>query len=224
MRYRTVLLDLDGTLLDHLPAIHRSYAHTLPQLGLPAPTREQVKRAIGGGLENAMRRFVREADLARALHIYREHWDRTMLDGVELMPGADALLRALHGQGCTLAVFTNKLGASSRLVCDYLGIAPMFRGIFGAKDTPWLKPDPRYVAHVLAAVGGDAATACLLGDSPYDAEAARRSGLTSYLVTTGTHSAAELSAAGAEHVYADLFALAREAFGLRLPEPGKPAR
>ena len=54
MRFRTVLFDLDGTLMDHLPAIHRSYVHTLPQLGLPAPTYEQVKRAIGGGLENAM--------------------------------------------------------------------------------------------------------------------------------------------------------------------------
>jgi len=58
MRFQTILFDLDGTLLDHLPAIHASYAHTLPQLGLPAPTREQVRRVIGGGLENAMRRFV----------------------------------------------------------------------------------------------------------------------------------------------------------------------
>ena len=223
MRYRTVLLDLDGTLLDHLPAIHRSYAHTLPQLGLPAPTREQVRRAIGGGLENAMRRFVRAADLPRALQIYREHWDRTMLDGVELMPGADALLHALHDAGCTLAVFTNKLGSSSRLVCDYLGIARLFRGIFGAKDTPWLKPDPRYVAHVLKAIGGEAATTCLVGDSPYDAEAARRSGLACYLVTTGTHAAAELRTAGAEHVYGDLVALARDAFDLELRAgPGSP--
>ena len=177
MRYRTVLFDLDGTLLDHLTAIHRSYAHTLPLLGLPAPTREQVRRAIGGGLENAMRRFVREADLARALTIYSDYWDRTMLEGVELMPGADALLRALHDLGCTLAVFTNKYGSSSRLVCDALGIAPLFRGIFGAHDTPWLKPDPRYVAHVLSTVGGEAATACLVGDSPFDIEAARKSGL-----------------------------------------------
>ncbi|HTX65686.1 MAG TPA: HAD family hydrolase [Opitutaceae bacterium] len=219
MRYRTVLFDLDGTLLDHLTAIHRSYAHTLPQLGLPAPTREAVKRAIGGGLENAMRRFVREADLPRALAIYSEYWDRTMLQGAELMPGADALLRALHAQGCTLAVFTNKYGSSSRLVCDALGIAPLFRGVFGAKDTPWLKPDPRFVAHVLAAIGGEAATACMVGDSPFDVEAAQKGSLDCFLVTTGTHSAGELQAAGATHVYPDLLALARDAFGIDLPLP-----
>jgi phosphoglycolate phosphatase len=216
MRYRTVLFDLDGTLLDHLPAIHRCYAHTLPQLGLPAPTRDQVRRAVGGGLENAMRRFVREADLPRALRIYRAHWDRTMLEGVELMPGAGELLRTLHARGCTLAVLSNKYGASSRLVCDYLGIAPLFRGIFGAHDTPWLKPDSKFTAHVLTALGADVTTTCLVGDSPFDAEAARTGGLTCYLVTTGTHSIEELRTAGAPHIYPDLFALAFEAFDLRL--------
>jgi len=224
MRHRTVLFDLDGTLLDHLTAIHRAYAHTLPQLGLPAPTRDEVRRAIGGGLENAMRRFVREADLARALTIYSEFWDRTMLQGAELMGGADALLHTLHDRGCTLAVFTNKYGSSSRLVCDALGIAPLFRGIFGARDTPWLKPDPRFTAHVLATIGGEAATACLVGDSPFDIEAAAKSGLDCFLVTTGTHTAEELQAAGGTHIYPDLLALGRAAFGLALEPPPRRDR
>jgi phosphoglycolate phosphatase len=224
MRYRTVLFDLDGTLLDHLPTIHRSYAHTLPQLGLPAPTLEQVRRAIGGGLENAMRRFVSEPDLPRALAIYRAYWDRTMLDGVELMPGAGELLTTLHARGCTLAVLTNKHGPSSRAVCGHLGIAKLFTGIYGAGDTPWLKPDPRLTAHVLTVLGAarpepverDAATTCLVGDSPFDAATARNGGFPAFLVTTGTHSTEELKAAGAEHVYPDLRSLAREVFDLRL--------
>jgi phosphoglycolate phosphatase-like HAD superfamily hydrolase len=219
MRFRTILFDLDGTLLDHLPAIHRSYAHTLPQLGLPAPTREQVRRAIGGGLANAMRRFVGEADLPRALRIYRAHWDRTMLEGVALMPGAAELLRALRARGCTLGVLTNKHGPSSRAVCRHLGIAALFGVIAGAEDTPWLKPDPRLTAHVLAALDARPAGACLIGDSPFDAETARHGGLPAYLVTTGTHGRAELRAAGAEHVYRNLRALARGVFGLRLDVP-----
>jgi phosphoglycolate phosphatase len=219
MRYQTVLFDLDGTLLDHLPAIHRSYAYTLPQLGRPAPTREQVRRAIGGGLEDAMRRLVPEADLSRALAIYRAYWDRTMLDGVELMPGAGELLRILHAQGCTLAVLTNKHGFSSRRVCEHLGIAPLLRGVFGALDTPWLKPDPRLTAHVLTTLGADPATACLVGDSPFDAETARQGAFPAFLVTTGTHSADELRAVGAEHIYPDLATLARVAFATELTSP-----
>ncbi|HOD48057.1 MAG TPA: HAD hydrolase-like protein, partial [Opitutaceae bacterium] len=88
MRFRTVLFDLDGTLIDHLSAIHRSYSHTLPQLGYPAPTREQVRRVIGGGLTHAMRQLVPPEKLEAALAIYRPYWDRTMLDDVVLLDGA----------------------------------------------------------------------------------------------------------------------------------------
>ena len=214
MRFQTVLFDLDGTLIDHLPAIHSCYVHTLPQLGLPAPSREEVRRAIGGGLEDAMRRFVSEADLPRALTIFRAYWDKTMLEGVELMPGAAELLRALHAHGATAAVLTNKHGPSSRRVCEHLGIRPLLRGVFGAQDTPWLKPDPRFTAHALAILGADPSAACLVGDSPFDAETARRAGIAGLFVTTGTHTAEDLRAAGAVHVYPSLVALAREAFGL----------
>ena len=192
MRFKTILFDLDGTLLDHLPAIHRSYVHTLPQLGHPAPTREQVRRAIGGGLEKAMLHFVSPAELSRALGLFRAHWDQTMLDGVELMPGAGELLRALRQQGCTLAVFTNKHGPSSRRVCEHLGIARLLKGVYGAHDTPWLKPDPAFAAHVLKELGAEPATTCLVGDSPFDAEAARQAGFPAFLVTTATHSAARI--------------------------------
>ena len=96
-----------------------------------------------------MRRFVSEADLPRALQIYRAHWDRTMLAGATLMPGAGELLRALHARGCTLAVLTNKHGPSSRAVCRHLGIAPLLRGVTGAEDTPWLKPDARLTAQLV---------------------------------------------------------------------------
>lgn len=207
MRYRTVLFDLDGTLIDHLPAIHRSYGHTLPKIGLPAPTYEQVKRAIGGGLEKAMRNFVTEDQLPQALAIYRKHWDETMLEGVSLMPGARDVLEALQRAGVRTAVFTNKHGPSSRLVCEHLGIAPLLSGIFGATDTPWLKPQPEFAKHVLEALSAEAATSCLVGDSPFDVQAAHKAGMAFAGVETGTHSREELASAGAEVVHRDMVEL-----------------
>ena len=211
--FHTILFDLDGTLIEHLPAIHRSYAHTLPQLGLPAPTVEQVRRAIGGGLENAMRRFVGEADLPRALQIYRAYWERTMLDGVELMPGAAALLQSLHARGAKLAVVSNKHGPSSRRVCAHLGIDRDFNLIIGAGDTPWLKPDRRLTDHIIDRLGADRATTCFVGDSPFDVETARQAGIPCFCVTTGTHDAATLAAARPDGVYPDLATLASAVFG-----------
>ena len=148
----------------------------MAQLGLPPPTMAQVHRAGGGGLEVAVERLVGRERLAEALPIYREYWARTMLDGVVLLPGARELLEALHSCGAKLGVFTNKLGTSSRLVCDHLGLTPLLGAIVGAKDTPWLKPEPEFAAHILAQLGATPATTLLVGDSPYDVEGAHNGG------------------------------------------------
>lgn len=214
MRFRTVLFDLDGTLMDHLPAIHRCYVHTLPQLGLPAPSYDEVKRSIGGGLENAMLRFVPPDRLSEALAIYRPYWDANMLTGADPMPGAIALLQRLQARGVACAVFTNKLGSSAREVCAHLGFMPHVQHVFGAKDTAWLKPAPEFTAHALATLGAEAATTCLVGDSPWDVQAARNGGFPSFAVTTGTHTGAELRGAGADAIYENLTALGAAQFGV----------
>ncbi len=207
--FRTFLFDLDGTLVDHFAAIHRSHRHTMIQLGLPAPTMAEVRAAVGGGLENAIARLAGPALVARALPIYREYWDRTMLDDVVLLPGAMELLAALKQRGLQTAVFTNKHGPSARLICTHLGIDRLLDGVFGAMDTPWLKPDRRFTDHVLAQLKADAKTTLFVGDSPYDIQAAHNAGLPCWCVSTGTHTAAELRAARAEAVYANLAEIGR---------------
>jgi len=206
-RFATILFDLDGTLIDHFAAIHRSHSHTIRQLGLPAPTLAQVRSAVGGGLEHAIAQLIGPARVAEALPIYRAYWDATMLADVVLLPGALALLNSLHARGTNLAVFTNKLGSSSRLICAHLGLAPFLQGNFGARDTAWLKPQPEFAAHVLAQLAANPATTLLVGDSPFDIAAAHNVGLPCWAVTTGTHHADELHAAGADAVYASLRAV-----------------
>jgi len=210
MRPTTVLFDLDGTLIDHFKAIHRCHAYTMKQLGLPAPTMTQVRAAVGGGVELAVERLVGAALKPAALAIYRPYWDATMLEDVELLAGARELLGLLRQHGIRTAVYTNKHGPSSRLTCAHLGLTDLLDGNFGATDTPWLKPDPAFTRHVLTALGADAADTLLVGDSPFDVATARSGGLGFIGVSTGTHTAAELQAAGASRVCADLFEVARE--------------
>lgn len=205
-----VLFDLDGTLIDHFKAIHRCHTHAMTRLGLPAPTMAQVRSAVGGGVELAVERLVGQELKAAALALYRPHWDATMLEDAEILPGAVELLTALRARGSRAAVFTNKHGPSSRAVCAHLGLAPLLDGNFGATDTPWLKPDLAFAHHVLAHLGAEAVTTMLVGDSPFDVEAARLAGFAFIGVTTGTHIAEELRAAGAERVCADLLEVRRE--------------
>lgn len=213
MRIRTVLFDLDGTVLDHFSAIHRSHNHVRRHYGLPDATRLEIMQAIGGGLPEALGKTLGPSHrhlLDEALPIYRAYWDATMLDDVALFPGVRELLVALHGSGVKCAVFTNKHGPSARRVCTHLGLDPYLGGVFGATDTPWLKPDPAFTAHALNTLGASAVETALVGDSPWDILAALRGGLAAcYGLTTGTHTAAELIASGAqpERVFADCHAL-----------------
>ena len=189
---KTVFFDLDGTLINHLGSIHACYVHTLPKVGLPAPSLQQVKNAIGGGLENAMSRLVPKEKLTKALSIYRKHWEKIFLDDVSLLPGADALLEDLHQRGLKLAVLSNKVGDSSRTLCEHLRISHYFLFILGAQDTPWLKPDKRLIRYALDKLDAQPEESALVGDSPWDVQSALNAYITPMMVTTGTHSAKQL--------------------------------
>jgi phosphoglycolate phosphatase len=213
MRFRTFLFDLDGTLIDHFSAIHRCHAYAMRRLGLPEPTLAQVRAAVGGGLNEAIAKLAGPDRVVALLPLFQEHWDATNLDDVELLPGALDLLQALHARGAQSAAFTNKRGPAAREVCDHLGLTPLLAGVFGAGDTPWLKPEPAFTDHVLAKLTAVATSTCLVGDSPFDLAAAKNRDLEFYGVTTGTHSAAELRAAGARQVFASLSELAPQLLG-----------
>lgn len=212
---RAVLLDLDGTLIDHFATLYACYHHALSTLGLPVPTREHVRRSVGGSMEVTMRKLIPEQHVAAAAALWREHLARTYLDDVTLMPGALELVRALHGRGLKLAVFTNKIGETSRGICAHLGLTPFLDLVLGANDSPWRKPQAEFTALVLDRIGASASETALVGDSPYDIDAARAGGLARALcVTTGTHSAEELASAGADAIFPDLRALGAAEFGL----------
>lgn len=212
--YSTVLFDLDGTLVDAFTTLHRAYCHTLPLFGQPAPTIEQVRRTVGGGLEHAMGHFLAPELVAEAC---REHvaFTRTiLLEDPKLYPGGRELVSALHAGGVKTGVLTNKIGEHARAVLAHLGLALQLDLILGARDCPWRKPDAAFTAEALRRLGAEAATTCLVGDSPFDVETAHAAGLSCFCVTTGTHSGADLRAAGAAAVYPDLFTLGSHVFGL----------
>ena len=206
-RFSTILFDLDGTLVDAFTTIHRSYMHTLPQFGRPVPTMAEVRRAVGGGLADAMGHFLPPDLIPAAMKVHVAYSGQILLEDVKLMPGGAELLRDLQARGVKCAVLTNKLGDASRRVCAHLGVAPFMQGIYGAGDTPWLKPRREFTDYVLEKLDAGAATALLIGDSPFDVETARNAGFPCWGVTTGTHTAAQLRAAGAEEIFPDLTSL-----------------
>ncbi|MEO6246567.1 MAG: HAD family hydrolase [Opitutaceae bacterium] len=206
-RFATLLLDLDGTLVDAFTTIHRGYCHTLPQFGRPEPTMAQVRQAVGGGINQAMANFLPPESIPAAVALHVAYSDSILLEDVILFPGALELVRAQHAAGAALAVFTNKRADHARRICTHLGLTPYLRGVFGARDTPWLKPQAEFAAHVLTQLSAHAESTLLIGDSPFDVQAAHNGGFPCWCVTTGTHDAVQLHAAEADGVFSDLVEL-----------------
>jgi phosphoglycolate phosphatase len=130
------------------------------------------------------------------------------------MPGGGELVRALHARGLRLAVLTNKVGEISRGICTHLELSPYLDLVLGANDSAWRKPQPEFTALALDRLGANAPETVLIGDSPYDIDAAHAGGLAALCVTTGTHTAAELSDAGADAIFPDLHTLGAAVFGV----------
>jgi phosphoglycolate phosphatase len=211
-----VFFDLDGTLIDHFETLYRCYEHALTAIGLPVPSREVVRRSVGGSMEVTMRRFVSdEAQHAAAAKAWRAFFAAHYLDDVKLMPGARELVGALHARGLRLGVLTNKIGEQSRGICRHLGLESMLDLVLGANDTAFRKPQREFSALALERLGTAAAETIVIGDSPFDIEAAHVVGMRAVCVTTGTHNADELRAATADAVFPNFAELGAAVFDVR---------
>jgi len=213
---QSLLFDLDGTILDHFTCLARCYEHVLSEMEQPIPTRDQIRRAVGGSVELTMANFVPDEIHKEACARWKEYLKGILCEDAYLMPGALPLIQALKEQGKQLAVFTNKVGSLSRTLCDHLEISPYMDAVVGADDTPYRKPNKEFSEYVLQKLGANPATTALIGDSPYDIQAAHAVGIPAYCVATGTHSIEELEEAKVDAAFPDLPALAKSIFGLNL--------
>ena len=207
MKIRAILFDLDGTLIDQFEPIHRSFSETLTMMGYPAPSYEEVKRAVGGASEATMRKLIGPDRVKEAVPIQRAIFERHMLEGVRTLPHTLDGLKKLSSAGISSAVLTNKHGPHARAACDFLNLSTFLKFTLGANDTDWKKPDPRLTNLAIKKLGSKPEETLYVGDSPYDFETAKNAGLSCYLVSTGTHSYSELSRLAKGNVFKDFKSL-----------------
>jgi phosphoglycolate phosphatase len=177
---KTLILDLDGTLVDSVPDLAAALNRLMTGRGLESFGLAATAAMVGDGtrvlVERAFAARGRQADedaQASFLADYSAH----AAVATRPFPGAEVALRELAAQGWRLAVCTNKPSAPARALLEALHLVTFFAAIGAGDSFSTQKPDPRHLLATLAAAGGTPECAVMLGDHGHDVAAARGAGL-----------------------------------------------
>jgi phosphoglycolate phosphatase len=184
MRTRTIVFDLDGTLVDTAPDLLASLDALFAREGIEPVDPAIGRTLIGGGVKRLIERGLAlrgraftTAHVDELFGAYLTHYTEHIADRSRPFPGLEATLDELAARGDRLAVCTNKLAWLSVRLLERLGLAARFAAICGQDTFAVQKPDPEVLRATVRAAGGDIADAVMVGDSATDIATARAAGV-----------------------------------------------
>jgi phosphoglycolate phosphatase len=188
MAVRTLLLDLDGTLVDTVPDLAAALNRLMRGRGLPAFSHNQVAAMVGDGVAAlAARAFAahdRQADAAAVAELTADYTAHVAVDSKPYR-GVLPVLTELARDGWLLAVCTNKPEQAARRLLHAVGILPLVCAVGGGDSYAFRKPDPAHLLATLMRAAGRPESAVMLGDHRNDIVAARDAGLPSIFAAWG---------------------------------------
>jgi phosphoglycolate phosphatase len=191
MKYKLVIFDLDGTLLDTLDDLSAAVNHAMQQRGFPLHTRDEYMKMVGHGARNLMSQALPmehkddEALIDAALADFRAYYNAHIDVYTKPFPGIQELIAALHQKGVMLAVASNKFQeGTEHLIKEFFPEIP-FVAVLGNRQGFPLKPDPEVVGEVLRKAGISQDQAVMVGDSDTDMETAANGGIQGIAVNWG---------------------------------------
>jgi phosphoglycolate phosphatase len=209
---RSVLLDLDGTLVDSQPGILASAVAALRALGHDPGDGLDIRSAIGPPLEDMLQVLLQargDDRIDEAVAAYRRHYGESGLLGSEPYPAIRDALEDMQQAGLRIYLATSKREVFARRILENLQLAPYFDGIYGSVPGGKLDHKPELLAHILSEQEISASHSLMVGDRRHDivgAHAVRMHGLG---VLWGYGSRDELEAAGADKLVEQAADLAR---------------
>jgi phosphoglycolate phosphatase len=209
---RTLVLDLDGTLVDSVPDLASALNRLMASRDLPAFARAEVAAMVGDGarvlVERGFAAHGRTPDEA-ALADFLVDYTANAAHETRPYPGVPDTLAVLAEQGWRMAVCTNKPIVPARSLLNALGLAGFFAAVGGGDSYAVRKPDPGHLLATLAEAGGDPARALMVGDHHNDVLAASGAGMSAIFAAWGYGPlSAGADAAGTAATFTDIPGLA----------------
>lgn len=188
MRFKAVIFDLDGTLLNTLGDLRNAVNHALSCFDLPARTTEEVRMFIGNGVRNLITRAMPERssddDISTALAHFRQYYNSHL--NIETCPydGIIEMLVKLKNSGVSVCINSNKYDAALKELC-----ANHFNGLYiqaeGESTSCPRKPDPSAALMLADKCCVKPSEMAYIGDSNVDVRTAKNAGMTPVYVSWG---------------------------------------
>ena len=192
MQPTLVVFDLDGTLIDSAPDMHRAVNLMLADLGCVPLTLPDIRTMVGDGASALIARALAarqcvNADPAKALDDFLAHYEADPTNVTRTFAGVAETLERLRSIGLTLAVCTNKPTRLTEMILERLGIDRYFARVVAGDSMPFRKPDPRALMEVVDGFGAAREATLMVGDSEVDAATAHAASVPFALMTYGYH-------------------------------------
>jgi len=199
----SVLLDLDGTLVDSYPGILASCVAALRALGHAPDESLDIRPFIGPPIEAGMRAMLQSFSddrVSDAVAAYRRHYGESGLYGTVPYPGIGAALAEMKQAGLRIFLATSKRVTFARRILDHLNLTEHFDGIHGSMPDGTLDHKPELLAHILAERNLSPSRCLMVGDRRQDIAGAHAVGMRGLGVLWGYGSRDELETAGADRL------------------------
>jgi len=203
MKYKAVVFDMDGTILDTLSDLADAMNYELCKNGMPVRTIDEIRRFVGNGIQKLIERAVpvgTTSSTVNAIFVDFIDYYKTHCEiATKPYDGIESLLKKLKEAGLKTAVNSNKADAAVQILCERY-FPNLFDCAVGEKEGIAKKPAPDSVNEILRQLGGPQHEAGYIGDSDVDFETARNAGLDFIGVDWGFRGKDFLRTCGAEKI------------------------
>lgn len=201
-----VIFDIDGTLIDTVDLHARAWQEAFAHYGYDVPF-DRIRSQIGKGSDQLLPALLPQdaSDRFEEIDEHRgDHYKRHYLPQVRAFPGVRELFERLRDRGLRIVLASSAKGDELEKYVEVMGVRDLIESSTSSDDAERSKPHPDIFQAALDKLGpGDPKDVIVVGDTPYDAEAAARIGLSTVGLTCGGWSEESLREAGCIAIYSD---------------------
>ncbi|NLM04199.1 MAG: HAD family hydrolase [Clostridiales bacterium] len=203
-KYKGIIFDLDGTLINSIEDIVDSMNEVLNEYGMATFTLEEYKTKIGSGIRNLVKRSLpentKEEEIDEAVKLYEKFYEKNYLNKTKAYEGIDELLEKLVEMDIKLGINSNKKDNYTKELAKKIFKNIPFIKVFGEREGIPIKPDTTTMLEIVEAMELQPEEVLYIGDSDVDMITGKNANMDTVGVEWGFRSKEELISSGATYI------------------------